>query len=85
MNGDHYEEEICPQCGLGLATECRGHMEPIKLPKLMEKEIDVFCDMRNKIEDLTAALLAVMSTPHFFDMPDHVQAAAKKALERSGQ
>jgi hypothetical protein len=86
MNGDHYEEETCPQCGLGLATECNGHIPPSPVaPRLAKKEIDVFVHMRNEIEDLRAALLAVMSTPHFYDMPDHVQAAAKKAMERSGQ
>lgn len=86
MNGDHYEEEICGTCGLGLATECRGHVKPtIKAPRLLEKEIDVFCDLRNKIEDMDAALHLVMSTPHFFDMPDHVQEAVKKAVEGSGQ
>jgi hypothetical protein len=85
MNGDHYEEEICPTCGLGVATECRGHIPPPPLaPKLVKKEIDLFVHMRNEIEDSRAALQAVMSTPHFFDMPDHVQDAVRKSLERSG-
>jgi hypothetical protein len=86
MNGDIYEEQICPTCGLGMATECLGHLKPsCNAPQLLPKEQETFCDLRNKIEDLTAALLAVMATAHFYDMPGHVQGAARKALERSGQ
>lgn len=86
MNGDHYEEEICSTCGLGLATECNGHIPPPPVkPSLVKKEIDVFVHMRNEIEDLRTALLEIMTTPHFYDMPDHVRKMARKALERSGQ
>jgi len=95
MNGDHYEEEICPTCGLGMATECRGHdalQTDAAIIAKLERELATqtmlaegrMLLLEGQERRHKATLEAITKTPHFYDMPDEVRELVKKALGKEG-